>query len=186
MKGLRRELTERRDLMTNQGVIESALDEILYRPRFPATVLIPTAGAAFGNAFGPPEYLAFPKAGTPAGRVTIVPPAGFWELGTLTLRLLWTGDAASTNNVEWAFNGTLTPLGSASTTITGPVADVPGPAVVGSRLSYTFTTQAFPVNASHAEFGLNIFRQATAGTDTYAGEARLFGFQVIYTPAAGH
>lgn len=188
MKGMRRELVERRDLMNNQGITESALDELLYRPRFPATVLVPAAGAAFGNAIGPPEYLAYPKAGTPAGRFALPAPPGFWEKGSLGIRIIWTGDVASSiTNVQWQVNMTLTAVGGVPAAITGPVPAVPGPGVINAVQDYTFQSAGFwPVDASIVTVGINVFRNSGSAADTYAGEARLFGFQVIYTPAAGH
>lgn len=187
MNGLRRETTEKRDLMTNQGVIESALDELLYRPRYPATVLVPAAGAAFGNVSSA-AYLAYPKAGTPAGRVSLPTPPRYWEKGSMGIRIIWSGDTASAvTNVQWQVNMTLTALGGVPTVITGPQPAVPGPSVVNALQDYTFQTAGFwPVDASIISVGINIFRNGGSAADTYVGEARLFGFQVIYTPSAGH
>lgn len=187
MFGFHRENVQARELASNQGITEDALDDTIYRPRFPCTSLFPAAGAAL-NFFGPAAYLAFPKAGTPAGRFSLPAPAAFWRQGSLTVRLIWSGDTASAvTNVQWQTNLTLTALGAAPAAITGPAPAVPGPAAANALQDYTFSADGFwPVTSAVISVGVNIFRNGGVAADTYIGEARLFGFQIIYTPSGGH
>jgi hypothetical protein len=204
MNGMRRELTNRktvsstkddqgvvstvllnvphlRDHRVNYGIIESALDEVLYRPRFPPAAFIPAAGAVLG-----PFYMAFPKAGTPRMGMGIPSPAFYWTTGTFTVKILWTGDTASTNPVEWAYNMFITPVGGVPTAIVGPTMDVAGPSVIGAIISSTFTTSVFAVDSSMVYVLISLLRNSGAAGDTYTGEARILGVQLIYTPSAGH
>lgn len=181
MNGLRREQTDPRSIQLNQGVVEDALDASIYRPRFAPTQMIPSGGAALNLL-----WMAYPKAGSPSARSSMIVPSSHWVKGTITCRIVWTGDTASTNNVEWGFNMYIAAVGDVLAPITGPVVDIPGPSAVSKVLDYTFTTTAFAVNSSHVYYDVTLFRNGGAAGDTYAGEARLLGFQVIYTPAAGH
>lgn len=190
MQGHRREQTDPRSIQLNQGIVESALDELLYRPRFPATVLIPQAdsGMAFSNVASA-GYLSFPKAGgNIGGRCSIPTPRDFWVKGNLTVRIQWSGDAASlATNLSWQVNMALTTGLGVPTGVSGPAAILPGPAVVNAIQDYTFMAAAtFPVDSSIINLGVNIMRNGAIAADTYAGEGRLFGFQIIYTPAGGH
>lgn len=182
MNGMRREQTDPRSVQLNQGITEEALDASIYRPRFAPTQMIPLGGANLAIL-----WMAFPKAGSPSARSSMVVPSSHWSKGTITVRIIWTGDTASTNNVEWALNMYIAAPGDVlGAAITGPVVDIPGPAAVNKVLDYTFTTTAFAVNSSHVYYDVTLFRNGGSAGDTYAGEARLLAFQVIYTPAAGH
>lgn len=187
MNGFRREQTTDRDLQLNQGIAESSVDALGYSWRFSPTVLFPAAGAVL-NMLGPAPYMAYPKAGTPAGRMGFPAPTALWAAGTLTARLIWSGDTASTNVVAWQVNMTLTRAGGVPTVVSGPLPGVPGPSVVNALQDYTFVAAStfWPVDPSIIHIGVNIFRNGGIALDTYAGEARLFGFEIVYTPVAGH
>lgn len=186
MNGYRRDLTDSRAVQVNQGITESALDEILYRPRFPCRALEPTAGAAgpvFANVAAA-EYLAFAAGADYRARVAVPLPTAYWTAGTFTVRLLWGGSAVSANVVQWQVNVAPTAVGGAPTNLATIVANTTGVTTVDAVLDYTFTTTVPIVNSSHVLTGVSIGRNGTV--DTYPGEARLFGFQLIFTPTAGH
>lgn len=183
MNGFRRESVEPRDLTTNQGIVESALDELMYRPRFGPRALEPFGGAVVGNV-GASAYLALPNAGNPGGRMTLLTPPAFWVNGTINLRVIWGGSIASANTVNWMFNYTTATVNAAPVAGTGPSVFFAGPGVINGHNDNTFTTAPIPINSSHLAIGISLFINAGAGT--YVGEVRLFGFQVIYTPAGGH
>lgn len=187
MNGFRRESTSPIDARVNQGIVELHVDRLAYRLPFSPTILLPAAGAVLGN-LGPAAYLAFPKAGTPAGRGSIPVPIPLWNRGNLTARLIWSGDTASANTVSWQVNMTLTAAGGVPTVITGPQPAIPGPPTINALQDYTFIAGSafWPVNPSIIHIGFNVFRNGGIGIDTYAGEARLFGLEIIYQPADGH
>lgn len=184
MDGFRKEQTGTRDLVLNQGISESGLNDLIYSPRFPPGSLIPGGGAAL-TALG--YWMAYPNAGTPSATLSWSIPAPFWVRGTLTARILWTGDTASAaTSVEWQLSASITKLGGVLAVVAGPILDVSGPAAVGTVLSTTFTAATFAVNSSHAYLGVEIKRNSAAARDNYAGEARLLSLQLLYRPAAGH
>lgn len=187
MNGYRREQTEPRGVQLNQGLTESALDDVIYRPRFSGVALSPSGGTAAGFTAGTAtSYMVFPKAGTPVGRISYAIPSAFWIGGTLTGRFVWSGSVASAvTNVRWQLQLAPTALGAVPAVVTTAVAVVAGPTAILAVQDTTFAA-TFPVNSSHIHLGISISRGATDATDTYAGDAWLYSFQIIYTPVAGH
>lgn len=184
MNGYRTEQTDDRAVQANQGITEAALDELLYRPRFPVTAMLPSGGAVFTSppALQSSPYLAFPKAGTPMGRLDIIPPT-CWINGSLTVRIVWTGDTASVNTVDWQVNAAMTARGAAPIAALLAAASVAGPVGINQHIDTTFFSSVIAVNASHVMAGVTLIRNVA---DAYAGEVRVTGIQLIYQPAAGH
>lgn len=185
MNGYRRELATSRDLETNQGITETALDDTIYRVRFSPTVMTPSAGAAL-FAVGPLMAMQYPDAATAAARANYVVPTQMWIKGTITIRLIYGGDTSSTNPIVWGTNFVVATSGSSLLAASGvAVQALPGPATARTPLVGTLTRN-LPVDASTLVLGINIYRDGLAAGDTYAGIAELYGWELIYTPAGGH
>lgn len=193
MDSYRREQTDPRSIQVNQGIVEATVDDLIYRPRFPCTALFPDAasGAAYGAVAGSSSlHIAYPNAGSPTARMSWPVPSALWLRGTLSVRIVWSGDTASAvTDVVWRCNFAITALNGVPTGITGPQVAVAGPSVIGAIQNRVFTAEQagfFPIDSSAIHLGLAVVRDAGAAADTYAGEARLHSFQLIYTPVAGH
>ena len=187
MIGYRREQTEERSQQVNQQITEDALDSIVYRPNYPATVLSPYGTAAFGVGNGT-AFLTLPNAVGGGGNVSLPIPTAYWIKGVLSVRIIWSGTVASAvTNVQWLLSMSLTKYNAAPATVSLATVDLAGPAVISALQDYTFSAgDTFPVDSSHILLGISLQRNGAAAGDTYAGDAKLQGFQVIYTPAAGH
>lgn len=186
MDGYRRQQTVDRDLQVNQSITEDALDDLIYRPRFTCRALEPTAGAAgpvFGNT-NSHEYLGYAAGANLAARLSWPIPTAYWINGTVTLRIIWAGDTVSANPVQWQFHMSPTIVGAAPVNLAVTAANMPAVTVVNALMDYTFATTVNAVNSSHISTGLNI--QRNGAIDTYPGIAKLFDFQLLYRPAAGH
>lgn len=191
MNGLRREQTDPRSIQLNQGITESALDELLYRPRFPAALL---DGPTVGNV-GPAACRVYAKAaGTVNGRTDILAPqGGIWLKGNISIGVVWSGTVASTiTNVQWAISVSVSALGQVPANLGTWSFAAAGPATINGLLYTEFPNSSgaaaipWPVDASTVLVGVNIGRQAGIVTDTYLGDVNVFGFRVIYMPSAGH
>jgi hypothetical protein len=183
---MRREQTDPRSVQLNQGIIENALDDLLYRPRFSAAGLQPGGGAVVGS-IGPKGGVVLPAASATnqSARGAFMPPADFWVKGQLQVLVSWTGTAASTiTNVQWNITISTATLGAAPVQSTFALV-TPGPAVVNGPVQTTFS-QPWAVDSSIVEIGINIGRRKDLGTDTYAGDVYIFAYRLIYIPAAGH
>jgi hypothetical protein len=185
MNGMRREQTNLRSIQLNQGVVESALDELLYRPRFSCQWLTPQAGGPVFNNVNSTVCLDYAAGANAGARMTWPVPSPFWVAGTATIKIWWTGDTVSNTPVQWQFAMSPTALGGVPTNLTATIANVVFRfGTINAEQEYQFTSSVNVLNSSHATSGVNITRNGAI--DTYPGIARLYAFQLIYTPAAGH
>ena len=194
MNGFRREQTEIRDLIVNQGIVENSVDEMLYRPRRQATDLYLLAGPILGNV-GPASCVVYPKAAGSAqsGRGDFMLPSGLWLSGNVSVDLVWSGTVASAiTNVQWIISVSVSAIGAVPANIGSYSYAAPGPGTINALMRTSFPNHAgnapvpWPITGASVLVGINIGRQAALGTDTYLGDVNLFSYQLIYTPAKGH
>ena len=107
-----------------------------------------------------------------------------WNAGTVTYRVFWTSTATDTDAVIWTLEGV-----SVANDATIDVAYGTGVAVTDNNISdaedclVSATSSAVTI-ASAADDALTFFRiwrDADAGGDTMAEDARLIGVQIFYT-----
>lgn len=169
-----REPADRQSLEEGNAWLEALMYRIRLWPRDGELV----GGAAFDATLGAYSVIALPNAGTPGFKTDLVLPAGFWLSGAARVRLLWSGDTASTNTVDWQANFTATAPGGVPATVTGTASSHAGPASIGAQLD-TEIVSACPVNGGHTLLTVHLFRSAA---DAYAGAVRLYAAEVIFRP----
>lgn len=182
MNGFRRDQTDSRSLVVNQGVAEDHVNDDYYKEYLPAGRFLPFAPASgTSERF---DYWVFPDAQSTQRINSSIDVKRLWINGNLEATYFFTGDAASTNPIRWNWVASARAIGeSIGAGEINVSADVAGPAAANLLQSYTFTTY-LTINSDDVLVGMRVLREGAHANDTYAGNAHFIGCLLRFIPAS--
>ena len=176
--------------------LANKLEKGLHTISIPATGMVPrtTAGAAAGTVETTTnkrmlKTLDFDKDTAEYAQVMIAMPKS-WDKGAFTARVDWTPADATAGNVVWAIRAAVIDAADATDhldrgwgTAVSAISAAPGNASQMAAAAIAAVTPAGTA-ANNAILSVEIYRDAAAGTDTYAADAQMLAIQLFVTISA--
>jgi hypothetical protein len=130
------------------------------------------------------DELLFDPAADEFAQALVIMPSNY-NNGTITARFYWTASAAGdgTDDVVWGISGLAYANDDALDTATGTPQTVTDTLLATNDMHVSNATSAVTVGGTpsgNKPIQFTVYRDADAGADTYGGDARLLGVEIIF------